>query len=67
METCYMASLFIRKNGAVTQYQIMKSLGNNGCDEAAMAAIKAAQWQPAKSGDKPVKVWVSISIKFALK
>jgi len=54
-------------NGEVVKTKILKSLGeNNGCDEAAVAAIKAVKWQPGKAKDQPVSVWVSIPVKFKI-
>ena len=54
-------------NGEVVNTRILNSLGeNNGCDEAAIAAIKAVKWQPAKAKGQPVSVWVSIPMKFKL-
>jgi len=58
--------VLIDEKGNVAATQIIKSLGNNGCDEAAVAAIKAVKWKPAKQRDKPVKVWVSIPVVFKL-
>jgi len=46
---------------------VIKSLGNNGCDEAAINAIKSVKWKPAKQRDKPVKVSVGIPVVFKLK
>jgi protein TonB len=57
----------IDRQGRVVQTKILKSLGNNGCDEAAVAAIKSVKWKPAKQRDKPVKVWVAIPVVFQLK
>ena len=57
----------IDENGRVVDTKILKSLGNNGCDEAAVAAIKSVKWKPAKQRDKPVKVWVGIPVVFMLK
>ncbi len=57
----------VDEKGNVIKTTILKSLGNNGCDEAAVAAIKAAKWKPAKQRDKPVKVWISIPVVFKLK
>jgi TonB family protein len=40
---------------------------NNGCNEAAVQAIKAVKWKPAfQKEDKPVAVWVSVPVKFKL-
>jgi periplasmic protein TonB len=53
--------------GNVLQATVTKSLGNNGCDNAAIAAIKAVKWKPAKQRDKPVKVSIGIPVQFKLK
>ena len=60
-------NVLIDEKGNVVDTQILKSLGNNGCDEAAVAAIRAVKWKPAKQRDKPVKVWVGIPVVFKLK
>lgn len=54
-------------NGQVVNTRILQSLGeNNGCDEAAVAAINAVKWQPAKTKGQPVSVWVAIPVRFKL-
>ena len=58
---------FVDKNGNVTNTQVKKSLGNNGCDEAAVRAIKSVKWKPAKQRDDPVGVWVMVPVEFELK
>jgi periplasmic protein TonB len=60
-------NVLIDVKGDVADTRILKSLGNNGCDEAAVAAIKAVKWIPAKQRDKAVKVWVGIPVVFKLK
>lgn len=57
----------IDEKGSVINTRVLKSLGNNGCDEAAIAAIKSVKWKPAKQRDKPVKVWIGIPVVFKLK
>lgn len=57
----------IDEKGNVVRTKILQSLGNNGCDEAAVAAIKSVKWKPAKQRDRAVKVWVSIPVVFKLK
>ena len=57
----------ISEKGEVIDTRIMVPLGNCGCNEAAVAAIKAAKWESAKQRDKPVTVWISIPIRFKLK
>jgi len=57
----------ISEKGEVINTRILVPLGNSGCNEAAIAAIKAVRWKPAKQRDKPVTVWVSIPVRFKLK
>lgn len=57
----------IDTKGTVVDTKVLRSLGNNGCDEAAIAALKKTKWKPAEQRDKPVKVWVSIPVIFRLK
>ncbi len=54
-------------DGSVMRTRVMKSLGPNGCDEAAISAIKAVKWKPAMQRDKPVRVWVAVPVDFRLK
>lgn len=57
----------VDKKGNVIATKVLISLGNNGCDEAAIAAIKKVKWKPAYQRDKPVTVWVAIPVVFKLK
>ena len=57
----------IDEKGNVVSTTVVKSLGNNGCDEAAINAIKSVKWKPAKQRDKPVPVRVAIPVVFKLK
>jgi len=59
--------VLIDTKGNVNDTVVLKSLGNNGCDEAAIEAIKKSKWKPALQRDKPVKVWVSIIVHFKLR
>ena len=55
-------------DGDVVEAKIQESLGeNNGCDEAAIKAIKSVKWTPAKKKEQPVAVWVAIPVAFKLK
>ena len=54
-------------DGIVLRTKVMKSLGPNGCDEAAVAAINAVKWKPAKHRDRPVKVWIAVPVDFRLR
>ena len=57
----------IGEDGEVINTRILVPLGNCGCNEAAIAAIKAVKWEPAKKEGEPMAVWVSIPVKFMLK
>jgi protein TonB len=57
----------IGEDGSVVRTRVMKSLGPNGCDEAAMKAIRDVKWKPAMQRDKPVRVWVAVPVDFRLK
>lgn len=58
---------WISDKGEVIKAWAETSLGNNGCDEAAIAAVKSVRWKPAKQRDKPVTVRISIPVIFKLK
>ena len=60
-------NVLIGRDGQILATKVIKSLGNNGCDEAAVRAIMSVKWTPAYQRDKPVRVWVGISIAFILK
>ncbi len=57
---------FIDENGTVNDVKVLKGIGA-GCDEAAVNAIKATKFKPAKNKGKPVKVKFSLAITFKLK
>ena len=67
VEGMVVVQVLIDTKGNVDDTRVAKSLGNNGCDEAAIEAIKKTKWKPALQRDKPVKVWVSIPVIFKLK
>ena len=67
VEGTVIIQVLIDIKGNVKETRIARSLGNNGCDEAAVEAIKKTKWKPALQRDKPVKVWVSIPVIFKLK
>jgi protein TonB len=56
----------IDEQGHVIQTNIAKSLGESGCDEAAINAVKSVSWKPASRDGVPVKVMISIPVKFQL-
>ena len=57
----------IDEKGQITETKIVKSLGDTGCDEAAITALKAVQWKPALKDGQPVAVEIALPIVFKLK
>jgi len=55
-------------DGTVGAIDVVQSLlsGPGGLDEAAKKAVRQWEFQPAKSGGKPVSVWVTFPIEFTL-
>ena len=56
----------IGTDGKVVDTKVIKPLGNSGCNEAAIEAIKKVMWEPASQKNKPVTVWVSVPVQFKL-
>lgn len=56
---------FVDESGSVTRTNIVKGIGA-GCDEAAQAAVSKVKFKPGKQRGKPVKVRMSIPIRFKL-
>lgn len=58
--------VLISEDGDVIDTRVLKSFGHNGCDEAAVNALKSVRWEPAVQAGKPVKAWVAIPVVFKL-
>jgi TonB family protein len=56
----------IDEKGKIVDSKIAKSLDPE-CDKAALEALKSVKWKPAMKDGKPVKVWVTVPVKFNLK
>ena len=56
----------VDEKGEVSRTRAIQSLGPNGCDEAAVAAVKAVKWKPAQQRDQKVKVWIAVPVDFKL-
>ena len=67
VEGTVIVNVLVSEKGDVIDTKIIRSLGNNGCDEAAVKAIKSVKWKPAMQRDTPVKTWVSVPVRFILK
>jgi len=57
----------LSKKGTILGTDVIKSLGNNGCDQAAIDAIKKVKWIPAYQRDIPVNVIIAVTVIFRLK
>lgn len=57
----------VDENGAVVEAKIVKcSAKDCGFEEAALEAAKRCQYTPAMQNGKPVAVWVTYKVEFAL-
>ncbi len=56
----------VNEHGGVDAVKVLKGIGG-GCDEAAVAAVKATKFTPGKVKGKNVKVKVALPIIFKLK
>ncbi len=56
---------YVDESGNVTRTAVVKGIGA-GCDEAAQAAVSKTKFKPGKQRGKPVKVRMSIPIRFRL-
>lgn len=57
---------YVRKNGMVSDFNVMKSLGY-GCDKEALRLIKEGPvWEPAISNEEAVDKKVRVKVKFEL-
>ena len=59
-------SFVVEKNGAVTQPQLLRDIGN-GCGEAALEVVeRMPAWEPAQNGKEKVAVQMNLPVKFAV-
>ena len=54
----------IDTHGTVQDTRVIQSLGPNGCNEAAITAIKSVQWKPASQRNRKVAVWIAVPVDF---
>lgn len=59
--------VLVNEEGIPIETRVLKSLGNSGCDEAAIEAIMKTRFYPAKQRNRPVKFWMAIPVKFQLR
>jgi len=53
-------------DGIPVRIELMKGLGNSGCNEAAIEAVRKVKFTPAMQDNKPVRFWFTIPIRFQL-
>ena len=53
--------------GRVGRVLVEESAGFEDLDRAAVEAVKTWRFQPARRGDRPVPVWVTLPVRFELK
>ena len=56
---------YVDESGKVVDCSILRGIGQ-GCDEAALNAVKDTEFTPGMHENKPVKVKVSLTIQFKL-
>jgi len=57
----------VEKNGSITQAEVLKGIGG-GCDEEALRVIEnSPKWIPGAQRGKPVRVYMTMPIRFILK
>ena len=59
--------ILIDESGNVEEIEVVKSLGNTGCDEAAVKAIKQWRFAPAMRQGRPIAARVTMPVLFNLK
>lgn len=56
---------YINEDGKVDKVEVVKGIGA-GCDEAAINAVKTADFSPGMVNNQPVKVKMALSIVFKI-
>ena len=58
--------LFVTDGGQVDSAQVERSSGYPAFDSAALAGSRELTFEPARRGEKPIGVWVSLPVEFNL-
>lgn len=67
IEGLVVLSVLIDETGRLQEVQVVKSLGNTGCDQAAVTAAKQWTFAPAIRQGNPVAARVTLPVLFSLK
>jgi protein TonB len=67
LEALVLVQVLVDSHGVIENVKILKDSGTKvGFEEAAMDAVREVKWKPAMQRDKPVRVAVTIPIRFKL-
>ncbi len=67
IEGTVVIGVLVDEKGNTVKTQVLKSDATKlGFEEAAIKALMQMKWKPAKQRDKPVKVWISVPVRFKL-
>lgn len=67
IEGTVLLQIVIDEVGGVSDAKVLKEDGNVGFGQSAIDVVMKSKWKPAKQRDKPVKVRITIPIRFKLK
>jgi protein TonB len=59
--------VLVNQNGKVGDLRVYESSGYSLLDKTALAAVRDWLFEPGKHGDKTVKMWVRVPVRFQLK
>ena len=60
-------SIIVGEDGSLQAVKVLKTSGDESCDQAAMKAAKAVKWNPGLRDGLPVSVQITMPIVFKLK
>ena len=66
IEGVVILALQIDVDGSIANTRILKSIGIDYFDQAAIDAVSSVKWKPALQRDMPRKVWISMPLEFKL-
>jgi protein TonB len=59
--------VLVSEDGRVAEVIVRQSAGHPDLDQAAADAVRRWQFEPARSGDEPVGMWVQLPFEFRLR
>ncbi|MFQ5709815.1 MAG: energy transducer TonB [bacterium] len=68
VEGMVIVGILIDAEGNTLKIQLLKGSGTDvGFERAALNAVEAIRWKPARQRDRAVKVWLALPVRFQLK